>query len=132
MTAVTVEIVVKVDSCESSNSRGSGDSSFFSDNRDSSDSRHSRGSNDSRDSSESRQSSDSRARSDIRDSDLASESISKCENILESAIDVEEVEFEKNRASGADNVPPEHLIVASLLGEPECSSTLEGSRKTQF
>ena len=47
-------------------------------------------------------------------SEHASESISCCDNILESEIDVEEVKFairrlKRNRAGGADNISPEHL-----------------------
>ena len=47
-------------------------------------------------------------------SEHASDSISCCDNILESEIDVEEVEFairrlKRNRAGGADNISPEHL-----------------------
>ena len=46
--------------------------------------------------------------------ELSSESLSYGDNILESEIGVEEVEFaihrlKKNRAGGADNVSPEHL-----------------------
>ena len=47
-------------------------------------------------------------------SELASESIHSCDNILDSEIDVEEVDFaiqhlKRNRAGGIDNVSPEHL-----------------------
>ena len=46
--------------------------------------------------------------------ELASESLGSCDNILDSEIDEEEVEFairrlRRNRAGGADNVSPEHL-----------------------
>ena len=46
--------------------------------------------------------------------ELASESLGSCDNILDSEIDEEEVEFairrlKRNHAGGADNVSPEHL-----------------------
>ena len=46
--------------------------------------------------------------------ELASESLGSCDNILDSEIDEDEVDFairhlKRNRAGGADNVSPEHL-----------------------
>ena len=59
-------------------------------------------------------SNDSLKKSQLFINDLASESLSSCDNILYSEIDEEEVDFairrlKKNRAGGADNISPEHL-----------------------
>ena len=59
-------------------------------------------------------SNDSLKKSQLFINDLASESLSRCDNILYSEIDEEEVDFairrlKKNRAGGADNISPEHL-----------------------